>query len=292
MHSGYVALVGRPNVGKSTLMNALVGEKISIVSSKPQTTRNRITGIVSEDRGQIIFVDTPGIHRGEGDLNRYMVDVALASLADVDVVAVVVDATAQPGAADRSILEKALESKRPVVLVLNKIDQVKKHELLPLIDAYSKLGEFRAMVPISARSGDGVPGLATLFFELLPEHEPFFPVDQLTEVAERFIAAETIREKIFELLREEVPYSTAVEIEKFDESDPALLRIAALIVVERDGQKGIVIGKGGSTLKEIGTRSRLDLEKFFGTKVFLEIFVKVVKEWSRNAAERKRLGYE
>ncbi len=293
MHSGYVALVGRPNVGKSTLMNALIGEKISIVSSRAQTTRNRISGIYTEDRGQIVFVDTPGIHRGEGNLNRYMVETALASLKDVDVVAVLVEATREPGDQEHRIVEAVKASGRPAILVLNKVDVVKPADrLLPVLDAYSRLADFDEMIPVSALTGEGLDRLRELFYARLPEHPPFFPPDQLTEVTERFIAAETIREKIFELLRQEIPYSTAVEIESFDESDPAMLRIAAVVVVEREGQKGIIIGKGGGMMKEIGTRARHELEKFFATRVFLEIFVKVIPNWSKNPAELRRFGYE
>lgn len=292
MHSGYVGLVGRPNVGKSTLLNALIEAKVSIVSAKPQTTRNRISGIFTNESGQIVFLDTPGIHRGEGDLNKYMVEVALGSLAEVDVIAVLMEATSPPGNNDKQILEKVFAAKRPVILVLNKIDKVQPTQLLPLIEEYNALGHFEAIVPVSAMTGDGVVRLRELLMKMLPDQPPFFPEDQLTEVAERFIAAETIREKIFEMLREEVPYSTAVEIETYDESDPAIIRISAAIAVERDGQKGILIGKGGATLKEIGTRARKDLEKFLATKVFLELFVKVVPDWSKRAGSRKRFGYE
>ncbi len=292
MHSGYVALVGRPNVGKSTLMNALLGEKISIVSSRPQTTRNRISGILSSEQGQIVFVDTPGIHAGRGELNKYMVEVALRSLGDVDVVAVLVDAARTPGAADEEIITRAFASGRPVVLILNKVDAIDKAALLPLIDRLRSLGEYADILPLSALTGDGIERLPEVLLRLLPEHPPFFPTDQLTEVPERFIAAELIREKLFELLREEIPYSTAVEIEKFDESDPTIIRVAAIVIVERDSQKGIVIGKGGKMLKEVGTRARLDLEKLLATRVFLEIFVKVVPHWTRNASDLKRFGYE
>jgi GTP-binding protein Era len=292
MHSGYVGLVGRPNVGKSTLLNALIEAKISIVSAKPQTTRNRISGIFTNEAGQIVFLDTPGIHRGEGDLNKYMVEVALGSLADVDVICVLMEATSPPGGNDKAILEKVFAAKRPVVLVLNKIDKVQPAQLLPLIEQYKALGSFEAIVPVAAINGDGVSRLRNLLLDMLPEQPPFFPEDQLTEVQERFIAAETIREKIFEMLREEVPYSTAVEIESYDEADPKIIRISAAIAVERDGQKGILIGKGGATLKEIGTRARKDLEQFLGTKVFLELFVKVVPDWSKRAGSRKRFGYE
>lgn len=292
MRSGYISLVGRPNVGKSTLMNALIGEKISIVSARPQTTRNRVSGIFNDDRGQIVFVDTPGIHKGVGTLNKYMVDVALASLRDVDAVAVLVDATQHPGEQDRRVIAKVFDAERPVVLVLNKIDRVPAPKLLPLIDEYRQLGEFAAIVPVSALKSQGIDDLTELFFTLIPEHPAYFPTDQITEVQERFIAAEMIREKVFEMMREELPYSTAVEIEKFDEADPKILRLAAVINVERDSQKGMMIGKGGKNLKEIGTRARKDLEQFFATKVFLEIFVRVVPDWSKSAHGLKRFGYE
>jgi GTPase len=292
MHSGYVALVGRPNVGKSTLMNAILGEKVSIVSPRPQTTRNRISGIFTSDTGQIVFVDTPGIHAGRTELNQYMVKTALASLADVDVVAVIVEAHVPIGPTDREILEKVFSGGRPVILLINKVDRVKPNVLLPLIQEYSELGKFEAIIPISALQSEGTGLFVETVHKLLPEHPLFFPADQLTEVPERFIAAEIIREKAFELLEEELPYAVAVEIENFDESDPAILRLAAVINVERAGQKGIVIGKGGAMLKQIGTRARLDLEKFFATKVFLEIFVRVTPNWSRKPAELKRLGYD
>lgn len=292
MHSGYVALVGRPNVGKSTLMNALIGAKVSIVSAKPQTTRNRISGIFNDERGQIVFVDTPGVHEGQGTLNRYMVDVAMRSLGDVDVVLFLAEATRRPSGEERALLERIAGGKAPCIVVLNKIDLVAHEALLPLIDEYAKLGNFDAVIPMSARTGDGLDLLRERLFALLPEQPAFFPEDQLTEVSERFVAAEIVREKIFELLRDEVPYSTAVEIEKFDEADPALLRLSAVIAVERDGQKGILIGKKGSMLKEIGTRARKELEAFFGTKVFLEIFVRVVPNWTKNAGHMRRFGYE
>lgn len=292
MRSGYVALVGRPNVGKSTLMNALIGAKVSIVSAKPQTTRNRVSGIYTEPRGQIVFLDTPGVHAGAGALNKYMVDVAMRALGDVDAVLFMSEATRPPGDDERALLAKITAAGAPCVVVLNKVDVASKAALLPIIAAYGELGAFKAVVPISAREGDGVDRLRDELFGLLPEQPAFFPEDQLTEVTERFIAAEVVREKIFELLRDEVPYSTAVEIEKFDEADPRLLRIHAVVAVERDGQKGILIGKQGRMLKEIGTRARKELEAFFGTKVFLEIFVRVVPNWTKNAGHMRRFGYE
>lgn len=291
MHSGYVALIGRPNVGKSTLLNTLVGEKISIVSAKPQTTRNRISAIYSSDEGQIVFLDTPGIHRATGELNRYMVDVALRSLADVDVVVVIVEAIGLPKPQDLEVIGKVIEHGKSTLLVVNKIDRVPKPTQLPLIDTYRQLGPFVAILPVSARTGEGVADLRAELFRLLPKHEPYFPVEQLTELPERFIVAEMIREKVFELLRDEVPYSTAVEVESFEESNPELVRIRARIIVEREGQKGILIGKGGHMLKEIGTRARLDIERLLATRVFLELFVKVVPNWTRNPAARRRLGY-
>ncbi len=291
MHSGYVALVGRPNVGKSTLMNALIGAKVSIVSAKPQTTRNRISGMYTDERGQIVFVDTPGVHAGRGELNAYMVNVAMRSLSDVDVVGIIVEAE-EPGPGDRNVIERAVAAGRPTVLIVNKIDRVPNEKLLPLLKTFSELADFDEIIPVSALENSGLDELKTILYNRLPESPPFFPEDQLTEVTERFVAAETIREKAFELLRDELPYSTAVEIEKFDESDPALLRIAAIIAVERDSQKGIVIGKGGRTLKEIGSRARQELEEFFGTKVFLETFVKVVPNWSKKPTQLKRFGYE
>jgi GTP-binding protein Era len=292
MHSGYVALVGRPNVGKSTLLNAVIGAKVSIVSAKPQTTRNRISGIFTDPRGQIVFVDTPGIHTGGGSLNKYMVDVALRAFADVDVVAVLIEAGHPPSALERDIIAKVAAAGRKCVLIINKVDTVGGPSLLPLIDECSKLATFEAILPVSALKGEGVEPLKDTLFKLLPEQQAFFPEDQLTEVHERFIAAEVIREKIFQMLQQELPYVTAVEIEKFDETNPKLLRIAAAIAVERDGQKGIVIGKGGKTLKEIGTRSRRELEAFFGTKVFLELFVKVVPDWTKKPGQLRRFGYE
>lgn len=289
--SGFVAIIGRPNVGKSTLLNAILGEKIAIVSEKPQTTRNRIRGIKNTENCQIIFLDTPGIHEAKGYLNEFMVKEALSALEDVDVIIYLVEAIKKIKD-EEFIIQNLKKVKCPVILGINKVDIVRKDNLLPLIDEYSKAFLFKEIIPLSATKGEGIDELLKIVIELLPEGPKYFPEDILTDQAERFIVAEIIREKVFELTRQEIPYSTAVVVEKFKEN-PAkrIVSISATINVERDSQKGIIIGKGGTMLKEIGTRARMDIERLLGTKVFLELFVRVQKDWTKDKKILKEFGY-
>jgi GTP-binding protein Era len=291
--SGFVSIIGRPNAGKSTLLNSILGEKIVITSDKPQTTRNRIKGIHNIPGAQIVFIDTPGIHRAKSMLNKYMVEEALASIREVDVILLLVEADAPAGRGEALILELLAEVATPVLLVINKIDLVPKEALLANIERYAQLYPFREIVPVSALSGDGVGRVVELVRRYLPEGPRYFPDDILTDLPERFIVAEIIREKVFRLTRDEVPYSVAVEVETFKERpDGGLISIAAVINVERDSQKGIVIGKKGDMLKKIGMQARREIEQLLDSKVFLELFVRVRKDWSENPRMMKELGYE
>ena len=291
--SGFVSIIGRPNVGKSTLLNSIMGEKIVITSDKPQTTRNRIKGIHNIPGAQIVFIDTPGIHRATSMLNRYMVDEALASIREVDVILFLVEADAPAGSQESLILDLVAEVTIPVILVINKIDLVPKSALLESMERYARLYHFREIIPVSARSGDGVESVVMSVYSYLPEGPLYFPDEILTDLPERFIVAEIIREKVFRLTRDEVPYSTAVEVESFKErQDGSLIAIAAVINVERDSQKGIIIGRKGDMLKKIGMQARREIEQLLDTKVFLELFVRVRKDWSENRQMLKELGYE
>ncbi len=279
--SGTVALVGRPNAGKSTLMNHLLEEKVAIVSDKPQTTRHRIVGILSNERGQMVFYDTPGVHKPLHRLNRQMVRYAMDALNDADVVCLLVDVSEKPGAGDAYMLEVIAKAREPRVLVLNKIDRIKdKKALLPIIERYAKTGLFAEVVPISARNGDGAGRLLEVLWERLPEGEPLFDPELLTIHPERFLVAERIREKVLELTSDELPFSTAVKIESWeDEEERPFTRINATILVERPGQKKIVVGRQGQMIKAIGTAARLDLEEYLGRKVHLELYVRVEPDW-------------
>jgi GTP-binding protein Era len=290
--SGFVSIVGRPNVGKSTLLNRILGDKIVITSDKPQTTRNRIQGIHNLPGAQLVFIDTPGIHHAKSRLNKYMVDVALSSVREVDAILFLVDAAARPAVQEGLILETLAGVAVPVLLVINKIDLVEKETLLESIDAYARLYPFSEIVPVSAASGDGVERLVQLVYGLLPEGPAYFPDDILTDVPERFVVAEIIREKIFRLTHDEVPYSVAVIVESFKERPNGLVAISAAINVERDSQKGIIIGHKGELLKKIGTQARLEIERLLDAKVFLELFVKVSRDWSENKLKLKEFGYE
>lgn len=289
--SGFVSIIGRPNAGKSTLLNSILGEKVSIVSPKPQTTRNVIRGIKNIEDCQIVFLDTPGIHKGRGLLNEFMVKAALQSLRDVDAVIYLVEAGRISGD-DRFIIEGLKRLDCPVILGINKIDTIDKREALPLIDTFSKLLTFKDIVPISALKGDGVDILLKIVSGLLPEGPKYFPDDILTDQPERFVVAEIVREKVFRFTHEEVPYSTAVAVERFEEKKGgSLVSISATITVERDSQKAIVIGKKGVMLKKIGTAAREDIEKLLGAKVFLELFVRVQEEWTKKPGALKEFGY-
>jgi GTP-binding protein Era len=307
--SGFAALIGRPNVGKSTLLNQLTGEKLAIVSPKPQTTRNRILGVVTRPEGQVAFLDTPGIHQAKGELNRYMVDVALQAVDDVDLVLFVIEPggiaekpEVSPG--NRFILERLQKAGKPTFLVINKIDTVLKPVLLPLIELYRKEFPFAEVVPISAKDDDGVEQLFQAVLQHMPEGEPLFPEDVLTDQAEKTLVAEYIREQVLRHCRQEIPYSTAVLVDFFDESEreptpgtppgklAGLIRIAASIYVERDSQKAIIIGKQGQMLKTIGTDARKSIQRLLGAHVYLSLRVRVEPRWSERPDGLKKLGYE
>jgi len=278
--SGFVSLVGLPNAGKSTLLNRLVGEKLAIVSDKPQTTRNRILGVRNYENGQVVYVDTPGIHKPTHRMNVRMVDAALESMRNVDLVGVVLDASQKPGGGQQHLFNLVKSIAVPVVVVLNKIDLVGKAKLLPIIERVSKEREFAAIVPVSATSGDGVPILEGVFLEQLPEGEALYPADYLTDQPERFFVAEIVREQVLQHTHAELPFSTAVVVDQFDEVESGkLLRLYCSILVDRSSQKPIILGRGGEMIKAIGSAARLELERFFDTKVFLDLHVKVKSEW-------------
>jgi GTP-binding protein Era len=290
--SGFVGIIGRPNVGKSTLLNTFLGEKVAITTPKPQTTRNRILGIMNTDSGQFVFLDTPGIHRAKTPLNVLMVKSAMGTFGEADVLLLLVEADRGLHDEDSLILESLKGIKIPVILVINKIDLVKKETLLPLIDTFKDLYAFEEIIPISATKGFGVNRLTDILWRLLPEGPKLFPDDMITDRTERFIAGEIIREKILLLTRQEIPYATAVVVEAFkEEEERNFIRIQASIIVEKDSQKGIVIGKKGAMLKDIGRQARKDLERFFNARIYLELFVKVRKDWTRDERQLKELGY-
>ncbi|HET7219780.1 MAG TPA: GTPase Era [Vicinamibacterales bacterium] len=289
--AGFASLIGRPNAGKSTLLNRIVGVKIAIVSDKPQTTRTRIVGVRNYDDGQIVFVDTPGIHRPLHRLNVRMVDAAVETLREVDVVALVFDAATKPGRGDEYVSNLLKGVRAPVVLVLNKIDLIAKATLLPLIERARNWHDFAAIVPVSAATGDGVERLERVLLEHMPESAPIYPEDYLTDQPERALAAEIVREKVLLHTRAELPFSTAVAVDQFDESvREELLRIYCTIFVEQESQKPIVIGRGGEMIKRIGSEARQDLERFFDTKVYLDLRVKVNPDWRNNERTLDDLG--
>jgi GTP-binding protein Era len=299
MKSGFVALVGRPNAGKSTLLNRLVGQKLAIVSDKPQTTRNRIVGVKNvgptadaADRpaGQIVFLDTPGIHKPLHRLNVRMVDAAMDTLSEVDVVALVVDASQPPGGGDRFLLDVVKKSKTPKVLVLNKVDLVDKPTLLPRLEAYQQDG-FEDLVPVSALSGENVDRLEQVLLDRLPEGDPNYPDDYLTDQPERFFVAELVREQVLQQTRDELPFSTAVVVDKFEEADAkGLMKFYCTILVERETQKPILVGRAGARIKAIGTAARKELEAFFDARVFLDLHVKVKESWRDDERMLDSLG--
>ena len=289
--SGYVALIGVPNVGKSTLLNQLLGYKVAITTPKPQTTRFQIRGILTGEDYQIIFVDTPGIHEAKMLFNRLMVEQALRAIEEVDSVVFIVDAAHRSPKAEEKIIEILQKANKPTILALNKIDLIKKGELLPMIDFFSRLYPFKAIVPISALERDGLDELLEEIVDTLPEGPMYYSPDMLTDQPERLLAAEIIREKIFMLTRQEIPYSTAVVVEEFEEDpEKKILFIQATIYVEKDSQKGIIIGKGGERLKKIGTLAREELEFLFGQKIHLDLWVKVLKGWRKEEKALRRLG--
>ncbi len=288
--SGFVAVVGKPNAGKSTLVNRLVGQKVAIVTSRPQTTRNRILGIVNRPKAQVVLIDTPGIHRATTLLGRQMMAEVNQAVEGIDLLAVMVDASAGLTREDRLAFERARQFRRPVFLLLNKIDRIAKPALLPLIESCSKELSFTEIIPVSALTGDGIDLALEKLIAHLPEGEPYFPKDQVTDQPERFLAAEIVREKAMTSTKQEVPHSVAVRIEAFEESQK-LVRIGAIISVEREGQKGILIGSGGERLKAIGTAARLELEEILGVKVFLELRVKVDPDWRQDARRVQQLDW-
>lgn len=289
--SGYVALVGRPNAGKSTLLNRLVGEKIAAVSNKPQTTRHRIQGIVTKDAGQIVFVDTPGVHKPGYLLNRRMMAAVHDAILSVDLLVLMRDASVSTGNGDKFVLELVKNSGKQAILVLNKIDKVKdKNALLPLIESYSKEFDFAEIVPVSALKGEAIDNLLNQIVKHLPEGEPIFAEDEMTDQPTRVIVAEMVREKILASTGEEIPYVTAVVTEMFDESDPKMPKIYCAIYVERPSQKKIIIGKGGAKLRDIGMKARHDIENLLGRQVFLKLFVKVVEDWRNQERKLDEIG--
>jgi GTPase len=288
---GYIAIAGKPNTGKSTLLNRILGQKIAIVADKPNTTRNRILGVKTLPSAQLIFMDTPGIHDPKKALNKFMVDQALAAAAEADLIYLMVQADQPWLEPDLLTLEKLKALGLPMVLVINKIDLVEKSALLPIIDQSSKLAAFKEIVPISALLGDGIEQLVKAAMPFLPEGVALFPEDMATDQAEKFWAAELVREKIINLTHQEIPYAAAVRVEEWKESK-GLIAIHAVIFVERDSQKGIIIGKAGQMIKKIGQQSREEIEQVLGCKVFLELRVKVEKDWSKTLLGLKRMGYQ
>jgi len=284
--TGFVSLIGRPNAGKSTLLNRLVGTKLAIVSDKPQTTRNRILGVRNYPDAQVVYLDTPGIHRPLHRMNVRMVDAAVDTIREVDVLALVVDVMEPPGKGDRFVLDLVKSADAPVFLILNKIDLRKKSRLLPLIQQYSEMGSFAEIVPLSAATGDNVDRLERAIVDRLPEGEPRYPADYLTDQPERFFAAEIVREKLLQFTHAEIPFSSAVAVDRFEEpeGEKGILKLYCTIVVDRQSQKPIVIGHGGEMIKRIGTAAREDLERFFGTRVFLDLHVRVKAEWREDDA--------
>jgi GTPase len=287
--SGAVALIGRPNAGKSTLLNRLIGQKLAIVSDKPQTTRARVRGVKNypaqdtSPAGQIVFVDTPGVHKPTHRLNARMVNTALDAMRDVDVVALVVDASVKPGPGDRFMLEVLKELKTPVILALNKVDLIKKTRLLPLLESYREGHPFVEFVPLSAADGTNVDVLERLFLTYLPEGEPLYPPEYLTDQPERFFAAEIVREQVLRLTHDELPFSTTVVVDQFDESDESgIAKVYCSILVDRESQKPIVVGKGGTMIKAIGTAARAEMEHQLDRRIFLDLHVKVKAEWRDN----------
>lgn len=289
--SGFVALVGRPNVGKSTLMNRLIGQKVAITSAKPQTTRNKISGIYTEDDMQVVFVDTPGIFKSHSDLDEYMDKASLSSLKDVDLVMFMVDAK-EAGKGEEYVAGLLKDLDIPVFLVINKIDQVHPNDLLPIIDSYQAVGKFAEFLPISARQGNGVDDLLKTLKDYLPEGPQYYASDEVTDRPEYFVVAEMIREQILRLTDQEVPHSTAVWVDQMNQRINGKLQIDATIFVEKDGQKRIIIGQRGSMIKQIGMRSRKEIENLLGEKINLKLWVKVRRDWRQDPAFLKSIGYD
>ncbi|WP_432363997.1 GTPase Era [Sporosarcina sp. UB5] len=290
--SGFISIIGRPNVGKSTFLNRVVGQKIAIMSDKPQTTRNKVQGVVTTDNSQLVFIDTPGIHKPKHKLGDFMVKSARNTLKEVDVIMFMVNANEPIGGGDRFIIDILQNTETPVFLVINKIDLVHPDDLLTTITSYTKEYDFAEIVPLSALNGNNVERLMETLTNYLPEGPKYYPDDQVTDHPERFIISEFIREKVLHLTREEIPHSVAVVIEKIERDESrGLVDVAATIIVDRDSQKGIVIGKKGALLKEIGTKARHDIEMLLGSKVFLELWVKVQKDWRNKPGQLREFGF-
>ncbi len=290
--SGFIALAGRPNVGKSTLMNQMVGRKLAIISDKPQTTRNKITAVLTTEEAQLIFIDTPGIHKPRHKLGEYMVKVAQNVLREVDVILFLVEAgRKEPGPGDRSVIDQLRQTETPVVLVLNKIDLVNKSTLLPLMDMYRQLMDFTGIVPVSALHGENTGELIKLLIGLLPEGPRYYPDEMITDQPERAVIREIIREKVLRLTREEVPHAVAVEIEEITPRKKDLIYIRAVIFTEKESQKGIIVGRNGQLLKKIGELARTEIENLLGSKLYLDLWVKVKKDWRNKEGFLKELGY-
>lgn len=293
MKSGFVSFIGRPNAGKSTLLNRIVGHKLAIVSDKPQTTRTRIVGVKNYPDGQVVFVDTPGVHRPTHRMNVRMVEVALDAMRDVDVLTLVVDASVKPGPGDRHLLGLLKDVKTPAILALNKVDLIAKATLLPMLDRYRQAHPFVEFVPISANDGTNVDVLETLFLQYLPEGDPLYPPDYVTDQPERFFVAEIVREQVLQLTHDELPFSTAVVVDRFEEPDAdKVVNLYCTILVERESQKPIVIGRAGLMIKTIGTAARKEIERFLGTRVYLDLHVKVKSEWRDDARVLDEMGLQ
>ncbi len=290
--SGFVSVIGRPNVGKSTLLNALTGQKIAIMSDKPQTTRNTIRGVITNEKCQLVLIDTPGIHKPKTKLGEYMVNVASETMKEVDLILFLAEATTPAGNLDISIVEQLKKVKTPVFLILNKVDIVSKDKLFSIIDSYSKLMEFKSIIPISALKNDGTDIILKEALDYIPEGPQFFSEDTLTDQPEKIIAAEMIREKVLLNLEDEVPHGVGVEVTSFKEREDGLIDIQATIYCEKSSHKGIIIGKQGQMLKKIGSASRYEIERLLDTKIFLELWVKVKPDWRNNDNMLKNLGYQ
>ncbi|MCM3769802.1 GTPase Era [Priestia aryabhattai] len=289
--SGFVSIIGRPNVGKSTFLNRVIGQKIAIMSDKPQTTRNKIQGVYTEDHAQIVFIDTPGIHKPKHKLGDFMMKVAQNTLKEVDLILFMINATEGLGRGDEFIIERLKDTKTPVFLVINKIDEIHPDELFSIITTYKDLYPFAEIVPISALQGNNVERLLDQIKQRLPEGPQYYPADQVTDHPERFIITELIREKVLHATREEIPHSIAVVMDSMQRRDNGAVYVGATIIVERDSQKGIVIGKQGKMLKEVGRKARADIEALLGSKVFLELWVKVQKDWRNRATHLRDFGF-
>ncbi|MED4027137.1 GTPase Era [Priestia megaterium] len=289
--SGFVSIIGRPNVGKSTFLNRVIGQKIAIMSDKPQTTRNKIQGVYTENQAQIVFIDTPGIHKPKHKLGDFMMKVAQNTLKEVDLILFMINATEGLGRGDEFIIERLKDTKTPVFLVINKIDEIHPDELFSIITNYKDLYPFAEIVPISALQGNNVERLLDQIKQRLPEGPQYYPADQVTDHPERFIITELIREKVLHATREEIPHSIAVVMDSMQRRDNGAVYVGATIIVERDSQKGIVIGKQGKMLKEVGRKARADIEALLGSKVFLELWVKVQKDWRNRASHLRDFGF-